>query len=102
MWIGASGEKLISAPIAPILNLKYALIYNITIEDNNSLFAVYNIAFAYAIIPAIIFLICLFISKKSPGLITSRTKRFILYDLSYAWMLVNGYLIIFGASLSIT
>ena len=48
------------------------------------------------------FAIFLFISKKKPGLITSRTKRFVLYDISFAWLMINGYLIIFGASKAIS
>ena len=91
-----------SGALIPIQNLKYVYGYNIVQEENNSLFSVFNISFLYLFIPLLMFAIFLFISKKKPGLITSRTKRFVLYDISFAWLMINGYLIIFGASKSIS
>jgi hypothetical protein len=75
--------------------------YNLTL-DNNSLFSVFNISFVYLFLPLFLFAIFLLVSKRKPGLIPSRTKRFILYDLSYAWLMINGYLIIYGMALAIT
>lgn len=48
------------------------------------------------------FAILLFLSKKKPGLVTSKIKRFVLYDLAYAWITVNGFLLAYGVSLSVT
>ena len=75
--------------------------YNITLSDN-SLFSVFNISFVYLFLPIILFSLFLCISKTKPGLIASRTKNFILYDISYAWLMVNGFLITFGISKSIS
>jgi hypothetical protein len=67
--------------------------------ENKSLFSVFNISFGYVLFPALLFLVLLVIGKKRPGLVTTRVKRFVLYDLSYAWLTVNGLLLSYGASL---
>jgi len=85
----------------PIKNLKYIFGYNIQLS-NNSLFSVCNLSFAYLIIPLLIFVFMLVIGKKRPGFSSARIKRFVLYDLSYAWIVVNGFLLAYGTSLSVT
>ena len=100
-WVGVEGQQQESGPLIPIQNLKYMFGYNIAIDDN-SLFSCFNISFVYLFIPLLLFGIFLLVSKRKPGLIASRTKRFVLYDLSYAWLMVNGFLIIFGMSKAIT
>lgn len=101
-WIGVVGQRISSAPLIPIVNLKNIFGYNVRISDNNSLFAVFNIGFAYCLIPLLMYLILLLVGKKCPGSVTSRTKRFVLYDLTLSWLMVNGFLIMYGFSLVIT
>ena len=84
----------------PLQNLRYLFGYNLAI-NNNSLFSVFNISFGYVLVPALVFLVLLLLTKKRPGLVTNRIKRFVLYDLSYAWLAVNGLLLSYGASLCI-
>ena len=84
----------------PLQNLRYLFGYN-SIMDNNSLFSVFNVSFGYLLVPALVFLIMLFVGKKKPGFVTTRIKRFVLYDVSYAWLTVNGLLLSYGASLAV-
>lgn len=84
----------------PLQNLRYLFGYNLKM-DNKSLFSVFNISFGYLLVPALLFLLMLIIGKKKPGLVTNRIKRFVLYDLSYAWLTVNGLLLSYGASLCV-
>lgn len=102
VWIGAVGQKIYTAPLVSLLNLKYIFGYNLTLDSNNSLFSVYNLGFLYILIPFLLYLIFVAIAKKCPGSVTSRTKRFVLYDLSFSWLMINGYLVAYGASLAIT
>lgn len=102
VWIGAAGQKIYTAPLVPLLNLKYIFGYNITIEGNNSLFSVFNIGFVYIFLPLLLYLAFIIVGKKCPGSVTGRTKRFVLYDLSFSWLMINGYLVAYGASLAIT
>lgn len=84
----------------PLQNFRYLFGYNLKM-DNKSIFSVFNISFGYMLVPAFLFLALLVIGKKRPGLVTTRVKRFVLYDLSYAWLTVNGLLLSYGASLCV-
>lgn len=86
----------------PLLNLKYIFGYNIQLTNSNSLLSVFNIGFGYLLLPLIIFGILQIISKKKPGTIPNRIKRFVLYDLTFAWLVINGFLIAYGLSLIVT
>jgi pheromone shutdown protein TraB len=100
-WIGVQGQQNSMLLFTPLQNLVYIFGYNITLS-NSSLFSVYNIGFAYDLIPAILFGILMFVGKKKPGTISSKIKRFVLYDITFAWLMINGFLIAYGLSLAIT
>ena len=101
VWIGAQGQSAPMLLFQPLLNLKYLFGYNLTLS-NNSLLSVYNLGFVYILLPLLLFAVLLVISKKRPGSVPNRTKRFVLYDLTYAWLIVNSFLIAYGLSLVIT
>lgn len=62
----------------------------------------FNLSLLYLTFPLLIYLIFLLVNKKCPGSVAGRTKRFVLYDLTFSWLMVNGYLIIYGMSLAVT
>ena len=85
----------------PIKNLRYLYGYNLQL-NNSSLFSVFNISFGYLAIPLLIFVVMTVISKKSSVSVPMRIKRFVIYDLTYAWVVANGFLLAYGTSLTVT
>ena len=79
----------------PIKNLRYLYGYNLQL-NNSSLFSVFNISFGYLAIPLLIFVVMTVISKKSSVSVPMRIKRFVIYDLTYAWVVANGFLLAYG------
>ena len=85
----------------PIKNLRYIYGYNLQL-NNSSLFSVFNISFGYLAIPLLIFVVMTVISKKSSVSVPMRIKIFVIYDLTYAWVVANGFLLAYGTSLTVT
>lgn len=50
--------------------------------------------------PAIIFFIIVFLNKRAITTITTKTKKFVFYDLTYSWLIVNGILVIYGLAIT--
>lgn len=46
--------------------------------------------------PLITFAVIVLINKKKAYCVSTKVKRFALFDLLYCWMMVNGLLIAFG------
>lgn len=101
MYIGAAGQKQSAAPLLPLLKLKYIFGYNLQLSGN-SLFSVFNLGILYLTFPLMLYLVFLLAGKRCPGSVTGRTKRFALYDLTFSWLMINGYLITYGVSLAVT
>jgi hypothetical protein len=47
-------------------------------------------------LPLIGFGIILLLNKRKTVIISTKIKRFVLFDLTYAWLIINGFLIAYG------
>lgn len=47
-------------------------------------------------LPLIGFAIILLLNKRKTYIISTKIKRFVLFDLLYGWLIVNGFLIAYG------
>jgi hypothetical protein len=66
------------------------------------LLSVLNVGFIYYLLPLIGFLITVIVNKRIQPWVSVRIKKFIIQDLSYSWLLITGFLITYGLSLSVT
>jgi hypothetical protein len=80
----------------PLRNLRYIFGVNLQLGSQQTLFYVFNLGSILFLLPVIGFILVIFINKKKPYFISTKIKRFVLFDLLYGWLMVNGFLVAYG------
>lgn len=80
-------------------NLRYIFGPNLQLGNQDTLFDVFNIGSIVFLLPVLGFILVNIINKKKLYFVSTRVKRFVLFDLVYGWMMVNGLLIAYGLGL---
>lgn len=52
------------------------------------------------ILPIIGFVVAIIINKRKAYFVSTKMKRFILFDLSYGWLIFTGMLVAYGLSIT--
>jgi len=94
VWMGAEGLKIKPLLFEPLSNLVYQFGFNFQIAPFNCLLNIFNFGFLMNILPILIFLVLIPISKRKPDLITTKIKRYILFDLTYFFLVLNLFLVL--------
>ena len=100
--MGVEGQQIYSLLFFPLKNLRYIFGMNLQLGNQDSLFSVFNLGFIYFLLPLLGFLIIILINKRHPYTISAKIKRFVIMDVLYAWLMINGFLIVYGIAITIT
>ena len=99
-WIGVEGQQTYALLFVPLKNLRYIYGMNFQLASQDSLFSVFNIGCINFFIPLLGFIAIMLINIRKSYVISTKIKRFILFDILYAWLIINGFLIVYGLSLT--
>lgn len=101
-WVGVEGQQIYSLLFVPLKNLRYIFGMNLQLGNQDSLFSVFNIGAIYFLLPLLGFLIIILINKRHAYAVSAKIKRFVLMDVLYAWLMINGFFIVYGMAITIT
>lgn len=79
--------------------LRYIFGPNLQLGNQDTLFDVFNVGSFIFLLPVLGFILVIIINKKKSYFVSTRVKRFVLFDLLYGWMMINGLLIAYGLGL---
>ena len=96
-WIGSLGLYRYLIYYEPLLNLQYFFGYNITLVGEDGLLAYVNYCLILNFVPLLIFIFAIVASKIRPAIsLTQLTKKFLLLELTYSWLIFNSVIVMFG------
>lgn len=101
-WVGVEGQQVYSLLFVPLKNLRYIFGMNLQLGNQDNLFSVFNIGVIYLLLPLLGFLIIILINKRHAYAVSAKIKRFVLMDLLYGWLMINGFLIAYGMGITVT
>jgi hypothetical protein len=99
-WVGVEGQQLYSLLFLPLKNLRYIYGMNLQLGSQDSLFSVFNIGCVLFALPFLGFVIIMLVNKRQAYSVSTRIKRFVLFDLLYGWLMINGFLIAYGLGIT--
>lgn len=73
---------------------------NFQLGSQDNLFYVFNIGCVNFAIPLLGFIAIMIINKRKSYAISTKIKRFVLFDILYAWLMINGFLIVYGLGIT--
>ena len=97
VWLGVKGFDRVLLYYYPLTNLQYLFGYNMIISGEDGLLAYVNYGFIINGVPLLVAAVLFIINiAKKNELLSSETKKFLLYELFFATLCINAVIVVYG------